>query len=96
MLLHRVGLSFVGEGSYLHVEKFVACAWTDSRIEAALPQRACQDFGIFLPADCGDLHHDGVARDDGGVAGGLGERRHGAGMGLGGQRGAVGVGNSVE
>ena len=68
MLLDGFCLVFVGEWTYLDVEEFIPVAGPDGRIEAALPQRTREHFGIFLPADCSDLHNDGMARNDGGVA----------------------------
>lgn len=75
MLLDGFGLVFVGEGAHLDVEELIPVAGPDGRIEAAFPQRTREHFGVFLPADGGNLNDDGMARNDLSVAGGLGERR---------------------
>jgi hypothetical protein len=96
MLFHGFCLSLVREGADLHVEEFVSCSGPDSRVEAAFAQRAGENFSVFLPADRGDLHHDGMARDDGTIPRGLRQGRHDASVRLVRQRRAMRVGTSIE
>src|ERR1700729_3875498 len=96
MLLDGLRLGLVGEGPPLYMEELVPVAGTDGGVEAPLAQRARQHFGIFLATDSSNLHHDGLAGKDGGVAWRLSERRHHAGVRLGGRRRMVRGRNSVE